>query len=70
LPEDQVEPFLGSAENLRMTGDAPHRWTRRLRSLVTTVPSLVTVAVLAVLAVAYTLAGFFLVPRLVKPYVP
>ncbi len=53
-----------------MTSDAPRGWTRRLRRLVTTVPFLVTVAAVAVLAVAYTLAGFFLVPRLVKAYVP
>jgi Domain of Unknown Function (DUF748) len=53
-----------------MASDAPRRWARRLRVLVTTVPFLVTVAVVAVLAVAYTLAGFFLVPRLVKTYVP
>jgi hypothetical protein len=53
-----------------MTSDDARRWARRLRLLVTTVPFLVTVAVVAVLAAAYTLAGFFLVPRLVKTYVP
>jgi len=34
------------------------------------VPVLVTLGVLVVLFVAYTLAGFFLVPRLVASYVP
>ena len=53
-----------------MTSDAPRRWARRLLVLVTTVPFLVTVGVLAVLVVAYTLAGFFLVPRLIRTYVP
>ncbi|HXH82814.1 MAG TPA: DUF748 domain-containing protein, partial [Candidatus Tectomicrobia bacterium] len=38
--------------------------------MVTGVPFLVTVAVVVVLAVAYTLAGFFLVPRLIATYVP
>jgi hypothetical protein len=43
-----------------MASDAPRRWTGRLRRLITTVPFLVTVAVLVVLVIAYTLAGFFL----------
>ncbi len=53
-----------------MASDAARRWARRLLLLVTGVPFLVTAAVLAVLAVAYTLAGFFLVPRLITTYVP
>jgi uncharacterized protein involved in outer membrane biogenesis len=53
-----------------MTADALRRWSRRLLRLVTGVPFLVTVAVLAVLLVAYTLAGFFLVPRLIRAHVP
>ncbi|HET9491019.1 MAG TPA: DUF748 domain-containing protein, partial [Methylomirabilota bacterium] len=43
---------------------------RRLLRLVTGVPFLVTVAVVAVLAVGYALAGFFLAPRLIASYVP
>src|SRR5690349_17569612 len=42
----------------------------RLRAFVLRVPVLVTLAVLAVLFLIYTLAGFFLVPRLVMTYVP
>jgi len=53
-----------------MTSESSRRWPRRVLLLVTTVPFLVTVGVLAVLAVAYTLAGFFLVPRLITTYVP
>lgn len=53
-----------------MVSDAARRWVRRLRPLVTRVPFLVTAAVVAVLALAYTLAGFFLVPRLITTYVP
>ncbi len=53
-----------------MASDALRRWAGRLRHLVTTVRFLVTVAVLVVLVAAYTLAGFFLVPRLLKTYVP
>jgi uncharacterized protein involved in outer membrane biogenesis len=45
-------------------------WAGRLWLLVTGVRVLVTVSVLAVLAVAYTLVGFFLVPRLITTYVP
>ena len=53
-----------------MTADFLRRWTRRLVPLVTTVPFRVMVAVVMVLVAAYTIAGFFLVPRLVKTYVP
>ncbi|HEU4371836.1 MAG TPA: DUF748 domain-containing protein [Methylomirabilota bacterium] len=53
-----------------MTLGAVPDWAGRLRRLVTAVPFLVTAGVLAVLAVAYTLAGFFLVPRLIATYVP
>jgi len=42
---------------------AARQWTR-VRRLVSGVPFLVTVAVILILGVAYTLAGFFLVPRL------
>jgi len=48
---------------------AARHWTR-FRRLVTGVPFLVTVAVMVILGVAYTLAGFFLVPRLIASYVP
>jgi uncharacterized protein involved in outer membrane biogenesis len=57
-------------ENPGMTSDAARRWARRLRRLVTGVPFLVTASVIVVLFVAYTLAGFFLVPRLIATYVP
>jgi uncharacterized protein involved in outer membrane biogenesis len=53
-----------------MTSEPTRRWSRRLRQLVTTVPFLVAIGVLALLAVAYTLAGFLLVPRLITTYVP
>lgn len=53
-----------------MTSDVVHRWARRIRVLVTGVPFLVTAAVLVILVVAYTLAGFFLVPRLIATHVP
>jgi hypothetical protein len=43
---------------------------RGLVAHVTRLPVLVTVAVIVVLAVAYTLAGFLLVPRLITHYVP
>ena len=42
----------------------------RLRRLVTGRAFVITVAVVAVLALAYTLAGFFLLPRLITTYVP
>jgi hypothetical protein len=42
----------------------------RLRRLVTGRPFLVTLGVLVFLFLVYTLAGFFLVPRLVATYVP
>jgi uncharacterized protein involved in outer membrane biogenesis len=53
-----------------MTSDVVHHWARRLRVLVTGVPFLVTAAVVVILAAAYTLAGFFLVPRLIATHVP
>lgn len=53
-----------------MASDAARHWARRLRRLVTGVPFLVTAAVVVLLAVAYTLAGFFLAPRLIATYVP
>jgi hypothetical protein len=53
-----------------MTPLADHPWARRLRRIVTGTPFLVTAAVVVVLFVAYTLAGFFLVPRLIVRYVP
>ena len=53
-----------------MTSDVVHHWARRLRVLVTGVPFLVTAAVVVILVVAYTLAGFFLVPRLIATHVP
>jgi uncharacterized protein involved in outer membrane biogenesis len=43
---------------------------RRLRRLVTGRPFLITVAVLMILFLTYTLVGFFVVPRLVTTYVP
>jgi uncharacterized protein involved in outer membrane biogenesis len=52
-----------------MTADAT-RAPRRLRRLVTGRPFLITLAVGAVLVSVYTLAGFFLVPRLITTYVP
>jgi len=65
-----VERFPGCAQNPCMPPDAPRQWAGRLRRLVTGVRFLVTAAVVAVLAAAYTLAGFLLVPRLVTTYVP
>src|SRR5256712_12505732 len=53
-----------------MTPDADRPWARRLLALTPRPWSLVTAAVVVVLAVAYTLAGFFLVPRLITSYVP
>jgi uncharacterized protein involved in outer membrane biogenesis/outer membrane protein OmpA-like peptidoglycan-associated protein len=53
-----------------MWSERSRRWAGRLRGLVTRTWVLVTVGVLAALAVAYTLVGFFLVPRLVRTYVP
>jgi len=44
--------------------------SRRLRTVVTGVPFLVTAGVLVFLALAYTLAGFFLLPRLIRTYAP
>jgi hypothetical protein len=45
------------------------RWGRRVRPRVTGVPFLLATA-LVVMFAAYTLAGFFLVPRLIARYVP
>jgi hypothetical protein len=53
-----------------MTSDNARPWTRRLRRVVTGAPFLVTAAVMVLLFAAYTLAGFFLVPRLIISYVP
>jgi uncharacterized protein involved in outer membrane biogenesis len=53
-----------------MTDDDARPWTRRLRRVVTGVPFLVTAAVIVLLFAAYTLAGFFLVPRLIMSYAP
>jgi hypothetical protein len=53
-----------------MTADTPRPRARRLWLLVTGVPFLITVGVLVLLAVAYTLAGFFLLPRLIATHVP
>src|SRR3989442_1113621 len=53
-----------------MTPDADRPWARRLLALITRTWFLVIAAVVVVLAVAYTLAGFFLVPRLIISYVP
>ena len=52
------------------TSDGPRHWRRRLRRLVVRVPFLVTAAVVVFLAAVYTIAGFFLVPRLIRTYVP
>jgi uncharacterized protein involved in outer membrane biogenesis len=53
-----------------MISHRPRQWARRLRPVVTRPWFLVTAAVLVVLFAAYTLAGFFLVPRLIRTYVP
>jgi hypothetical protein len=53
-----------------MVPDLLRRGGGRLRRLVTGVPFLITVAVVALLFVGYTLAGFLLVPRLIITYVP
>ena len=53
-----------------MTSLADHPWARRLRRIITGTRFLVTAAVVVVLFVAYTLAGFVLVPRLIAHYVP
>ena len=53
-----------------MTPESTRSWPRRLRHLVTTVPFLVTVGVVVLLFVAYTLAGFLLLPRLISTNVP
>jgi uncharacterized protein involved in outer membrane biogenesis len=50
--------------------ETPRRWIRRLAPHVTRLPFLLSVAVIVVLAIAYTLAGFLLVPRLITRYVP
>ena len=48
----------------------PRAWSSRLRHIGTSRWFLVAATVLVVLGVAYTLAGFFLVPRLIRIYVP
>jgi uncharacterized protein involved in outer membrane biogenesis len=53
-----------------MASETRRPWIQRLRRVVTGVPFLVTAGVIVVLAVAYTLAGFLLVPRLITTYVP
>src|SRR5262245_25032 len=53
-----------------MASEVSRRSTRWLPGFVTRVPFLVTAAVVATLVLAYTLAGFFLVPRLITTYVP
>jgi hypothetical protein len=53
-----------------MTPDDTHPWARRLRRVVTGLPFLVSAGVVVLLFAAYTLAGFFLVPRLIRSYVP
>ena len=45
-------------------------WATRLLQLVTGVRFVVIAAVVVILALAYTLAGFFLAPRLIASYVP
>ena len=52
-----------------MTPQWARRWAR-LRALLTRRPVLITFAVVSVIVLVYTLAGFFLVPRLVATYVP
>src|SRR5687768_6508568 len=53
-----------------MTPDDARPWTRRVRRVVTSVPFLVSIGVIVLLFAAYTLAGLFLVTRLVRSYVP
>jgi hypothetical protein len=53
-----------------MPAETPRPWTGRLRRLVIGKPFLITAGVVVILAIAYTLAGFFLVPRLITTYVP
>src|SRR2546425_13168619 len=48
----------------------PTRAPERLRRLVKGRAFLITLAVVGALVLAYTLAGFFLVPRLITTYVP
>src|SRR5439155_3357604 len=52
-----------------MTPQWAGRWAR-LRALLTRRPVLITFAVVSVIVLVYTLAGFFLVPRLIATYVP
>ena len=52
----------------QMTPDNPRHWTRRLRRVATRRSFLVTVGVIVLLGATYTLAGFFLVPRLITKY--
>ena len=53
-----------------MTPETPRPWTQRLLAVVTRRAVWITAAVVVVLALAYTLAGFFLVPRLIAERVP
>jgi uncharacterized protein involved in outer membrane biogenesis len=53
-----------------MASDVSHSRAQRLRRLVTGRPFLITAAVVVTLFLAYTLAGFFLMPRLITTYVP
>lgn len=50
--------------------ERPRRGIRRLAPHVTRLPFLLSVAAIVVLVIAYTLAGFLLVPRLITRYVP
>jgi uncharacterized protein involved in outer membrane biogenesis len=54
----------------RSSSDPARSRSRALRDIITGVPFLVAVAVVVALFIAYTLAGFFLVPRLIATYVP
>ncbi len=53
-----------------MTRQAPRPWAGRLRRLVTGRSFLITAGVVVTLFIAYTLAGFLLVPRLITTHVP
>src|SRR5262245_62871881 len=53
-----------------MASEVSRRSIRWLPGFVTRLPFLVTAAIVVTLALAYTLAGFFLVPRLITTYVP
>jgi uncharacterized protein involved in outer membrane biogenesis len=53
-----------------MVPDLTRRWARRVSPIVTGRPFLITAAVLVSLFILYTLAGFFLAPRLIASYLP